>query len=149
MLRIAVISDTHDFFPASLHATLKAADEIWHLGDVCSPSVLDEVSSIGPPLVVVRGNNDWVTSWPESLDLERGGVRFHLVHIAPRRPPVGADALLHGHTHEPSDTRILGTRLLNPGALFRPRGGSTRGFAWLHVGPEAGPDGFTWSRVAI
>ena len=40
MTRIAVISDTHDFVPPGLPARLAAADEIWHLGDVCEPETL-------------------------------------------------------------------------------------------------------------
>ena len=42
-MRIAVISDTHDRYPATLPERLRAADEIWHLGDVCDPEILAEV----------------------------------------------------------------------------------------------------------
>ena len=144
-IRIGVISDTHDFVPAALHGLLADADEIWHLGDVCDPSVLSELSTIGPPLTVVRGNNDWGVDWPLVRLLTRGSFRFQLIHIAPRRPDPGVDVLLHGHTHEPSDERLGGVRLLNPGALFRPRGGSRRGFAWLTVDGT----GYGWKRVDL
>lgn len=59
-MRIAVISDTHDRFPGSLPGRLKAADEIWHLGDVCEPATLVEFQNLGRPLHVVLGNCDWV-----------------------------------------------------------------------------------------
>ena len=55
-MRIAVISDTHDRFPASLPEGLRGADEIWHLGDVCAPETLVEFELLGPPLRVVLGN---------------------------------------------------------------------------------------------
>jgi putative phosphoesterase len=140
-----VISDTHDHVPAVMHELLKEADEIWHLGDVCAGCVLEELETIGPPLVVVRGNNDWNSEWPMQITLQRRGLRCFLVHIAPKRAPAGVDVLLHGHTHEPADYMDQAVRWLNPGALYRPRGGSSRGFAWL----EIREDGWDWTRVRI
>src|SRR4051812_29775682 len=101
-MRIAVIADTHDRYPPTLPARLKGADEIWHLGDVCAPETLVEFEQLGPPLRVVRGNCD-AHPWPLSLDLEREGGRFHLVHIPPRRVPADVSIILHGHTHMPRD----------------------------------------------
>ena len=130
--RIAVISDTHDRCPAALPVLLAAADEIWHLGDVCDPATLVGLEASGVPLRVVRGNND-EHPWPLVLRLERGGRHFHLEHIAPRRAPPGAAFVLSGHTHVPSDTTDgQGVRWLNPGCITRPRA-RVRGFAWLTV----------------
>ncbi|WP_415908998.1 metallophosphoesterase family protein [Oleiharenicola sp. Vm1] len=86
-MRIAVISDTHDRYPADLPARLAAADEIWHLGDVCEPEVLVEFEMLGKPLHVVLGNNEAHNLWPLELTLERAGWRFFLTHIPPRRAP--------------------------------------------------------------
>ncbi len=71
---------------------------------------------LAPNLVVVLGNNDWGLSSPLTLDLERGGERFHLVHIPPRETPEGEGWLLHGHTHVPRDERVGGRRVFNPGS---------------------------------
>src|SRR5882672_12246764 len=101
-MRIAVFSDTHNRYPPTLPERLAAADEIWHLGDVCDPATLVEFEQLGPPLRVVLGNCD-AHPWPLVLDLERGGVRFHLTHIPPGRAPPGARVVLHGHTHVPRD----------------------------------------------
>ncbi|AHF92502.1 phosphodiesterase [Opitutaceae bacterium TAV5] len=132
-MRIAVIADTHDHYPPRLPGLLAGADEIWHLGDVCDPSLLTEFEQLGPPLRVILGNNDGWPAWPLTLDLEREGVRFHLVHIPPRRAPAGIHALLHGHTHVPRDeTDAAGIRWLNPGCISRPRAG-IKSFAWLEV----------------
>jgi putative phosphoesterase len=57
-MRVAVIADTHDRLPAKLPAQLAKADEIWHLGDVCAPAIIDQLSALGPPLRFVRGNCD-------------------------------------------------------------------------------------------
>jgi putative phosphoesterase len=134
-MRIAVLSDTHDRFPAALPKKLRGADEIWHLGDVCEPVLLGEIESLGPPLRVVAGNCD-SHPWPLTLDLERAGRRFHLVHIPPARAPRGAECVLHGHTHVPRDeTDPAGVRWLNPGCITRPRGGAPASFAWLTLAP--------------
>ena len=130
-MRIAVIADTHDKFPADLPARLKDADEIWHLGDVCERETLVEFELLGKPLHVVLGNNDWDAAWPLELTLEREGFRFYLTHIPPRRPPPGVQLILHGHTHVPRDELGLGARWLNPGCITRPNRGAPPSFAWL------------------
>jgi putative phosphoesterase len=145
-MRIAVISDTHDKYPDSLPERLHGATEIWHLGDVCSPDTLVEFEAVGPPLRVVRGNCD-SHSWPLALNFTRGGVRFHLTHIPPARPPAGAQVILHGHTHVPRDeTDPLGVRWLNPGCITRPNRGAPASFAWLAIGPGGS---IQWELVRI
>lgn len=145
-LRIAVIADTHNRYPASLPERLGEADEIWHLGDVCTPSTLVEFERLGPPLRVVLGNNDDWPAWPLTLDLERGGARFHLVHIPPMRAPKGCHAVLHGHTHVPRDEVHGSVRWLNPGCVSRPNRGAPPSFAWLTVHPNGA---FDWKRVLL
>ena len=131
-MRIAVISDTHDRVPPRLPAKLRGADEIWHLGDVCAPGVLEEIEQLGPPLRVVRGNCDTNEDWPLALELERESVRFFLTHIPPEggRLPTSAQVVLHGHTHIARDEMLAGVRWLNPGAITKPRAGSAS-WAWL------------------
>ena len=132
-MRIAVFSDTHDRYPSALPRQLRHADEIWHLGDVCAPETLVEFEQLGPPLRVVAGNCD-AHPWPITLDLEREGRRFHLIHIPPSRTPAEAGFILHGHTHVPRDeTDQAGVRWLNPGCITRPNRGSPPSFAWLTV----------------
>ena len=132
-MRIAVIADTHDKFPPFLAAPLRAADEIWHLGDVCRPEILYEIQQLGPPVHFVRGNNDWTMEWPLTRTLERGGLRFHLIHSPPRRPPGECDVILHGHTHVPRDETISGIRYLNPGCITRPNRGAPASYAILEI----------------
>jgi len=140
-MRIAVISDTHDRYPADLPGRLAAADEIWHLGDVCEPEVLAEFEMLGKPLHVVLGNNEAHNLWPLELTLERAGWRFFLTHIPPRRAPRGAHFVLHGHTHVPRDeVDAAGVRWLNPGCVSRPNRGAPASFGWLVVEPERRPE---------
>jgi len=103
-MRIAVVTDTHDRLPESVCAAIRGADEIWHLGDVCSPVILVMLERIAP-VRVVRGNCDSESEWPLTLDFTLGGIRFHLEHI--------------------------GVRFLNPGCITRPNRGAPASYAWL------------------
>jgi len=132
VIRIAVISDTHDWMPPGLPQRLAGADEIWHLGDVCEPDTLAELGLLGKPLHVVLGNNECHHFWPLELTLERAGRKFFLTHVPPARAPAGVAIVLHGHTHVPRDeTDENGVRWLNPGCISRPKQGRRAGFAWL------------------
>jgi uncharacterized protein len=145
-MRIAVISDTHDRFPASLPKRLEKADEIWHLGDVCAPCTLAEFEKLSRPLRVVAGNCDSYP-WPVSLDLELEGTRFHLVHIPPRMAPKGSRIILHGHTHVPrNELDERGVHWLNPGCITRPNRGAPASFAWLTLMPGKPPQ---WELVRV
>ncbi len=121
---IGVIADTHDRWIPHVAKLFANVDEIWHLGDVCQEPILDELRAINPRLSVVLGNNDFDLHSPMTLDLERGGERFHLVHILPRRMPPAADWLLFGHTHRPTDEMHENIHLFNPGSAGRANKGA-------------------------
>ena len=135
-LRIFVLADTHDRLPANLEALAKEADEIWHLGDVCDPAILEMIETFGPPVTIVRGNCDSNSEWPLVVDLERNGVRLRLVHIPPERAPANVYVLLHGHTHVPRQERVEGVLFLNPGCVTRPNRGAPASVASLEIAPE-------------
>lgn len=133
-LRIAVIADTHDFFPDALAVEIATADEIWHLGDVCHSGILEKIQQLGPPVTVVKGNNDLFQPWPMDVSVKRNGASFRLIHIPPAPAKLGStDVLLHGHTHVPRDEMISGVRVLNPGAVGKANKGAPRSYAWLHL----------------
>ncbi|WP_235833662.1 metallophosphoesterase family protein [Aeromicrobium chenweiae] len=133
MLRVAVVSDTHaprfwKAMPPAVAAQLTDVDVILHAGDVCVPSVLDELAAYAP-VHVVAGNNDGpdVSAWgaPETLELELDGVRIAMIHDSgPKQGRAGrmrrrfpdADLVVFGHSHIPWDTEEDGQRLLNPGS---------------------------------
>ena len=132
-MRILVLADTHNHLPPKLDELAAGVDEIWHLGDVVAPSLLDSIGKIGPPVTIVRGNCDTSFDWPLLVDLERNGVRFRLTHIPPDRPPENVDVLLHGHTHVPRDEMLGGVRFLNPGCVTRPNRGAPASTAHLEI----------------
>jgi hypothetical protein len=144
-MRIAIIADTHDRFPAHVGAAIAGADEIWHLGDVCDESVLATVQQLGPPVRVVRGNCDSCPDWPQALEFEMEGFRIFLTHIPPRAAPPGVDLLLHGHTHVPRHERSGGATFCNPGCITRPNRGAPASYAWLTLTRGRAPE---W-RIAL
>jgi uncharacterized protein len=133
MLRILVLADTHSKLPQIILDLARDADEIWHLGDVCEPTITDDLEAIGPPLTVVRGNCDWNSDWPLVVDLKRDDLKFRLQHIPPEVPPDDVDVILHGHTHVPRNEKRRGVLFLNPGCVTRPNRGSAATAAWLEV----------------
>jgi putative phosphoesterase len=131
--RIFVLADTHNRLPESVKEMAKDADEIWHLGDVCAETILDELRAIGPRVTLVRGNCDSNSEWPPVADLVRGGLKFRLQHVPPDQPPDDVDVLLHGHTHVPRNERRRNVLFLNPGCVTRPNRGSPPSVAWLEI----------------
>ena len=132
-LRIFVLADTHNRLPESVVKLAGEADEIWHLGDVCAESILDELRSIGPAVSVVRGNCDSNFEWPLVLNLTREGLKCRLQHIPPRQPPDDVAVLLHGHTHVPRNERRGTVLFLNPGCVTRPNKGAPPSVAFLEI----------------
>ncbi len=139
-MRIAVISDTHDYLPQKVVDAIRDADEIWHLGDVTDPGIIDELRSLGPRVRVVRGNCDACHDWPWTADFELCGQVIHLEHIPPRQPPSRMDLLLHGHTHIPRDEVVRGTRFLNPGTVGKATKGAPPSFGWLTLADGEEPE---------
>jgi putative phosphoesterase len=133
-VRILVLADTHNHLPPKLDELAAGADEIWHLGDVVAPSLLESIRAVGPPVTIVRGNCDANREWPLIVDLKRNGVRFRLIHIPPKQAPPETDVLLHGHTHVPRDEVLGGVRFLNPGCVTRPNRGAPASVAHLEIG---------------
>ena len=132
-LRIFVLADTHNRLPETVREIARTADEIWHLGDVCAESILDELRAIGPRVTVVRGNCDSNFEWPLVVDLVRGRFKFRLQHVPPDHLPDEVDVVLHGHTHVPRHEKCGNVLFLNPGCVTRPNRGSPPSVAWLRV----------------
>jgi putative phosphoesterase len=128
-----VLSDTHaprrwKTCPPRVAKHLELADVILHAGDVCVPSVLDELAEYAP-VHVVAGNNDGpeVAAWgaPETLELDLDGLRIAMIHDSGqadgraarmhRRFPT-ADLVVFGHSHIPMDVTGAGIRIFNPGS---------------------------------
>lgn len=144
--RIGILSDTH--MPGSLRemwpevgAAFEGADLILHSGDICLPTVLDQLERWAPVLAA-RGNNDLFAPGDERVAdvqwLDVHGFRIAMVHdMEPEDEPVAelrrkylkgaeADVMITGHTHfERLDWRD-GVLQVNSGSAVHPHLWSTR-----------------------
>lgn len=132
-VRVVVLADTHaprrwDQCPSAVAAYLRRTDLILHAGDVCTATVLDELSGYAP-VRAVRGNNDGqdVAAWgaPDICELDLTGLAVAMVHdsgAATGRPArlrrrfPAAQLVIFGHSHIPLDQTTDGVRIFNPGS---------------------------------
>ncbi|HEY8549901.1 MAG TPA: metallophosphoesterase family protein [Vicinamibacterales bacterium] len=119
---IGVISDTHGLLRPEAEAALAGADLIIHAGDVGGAEILDALRRIAR-VVAVRGNVDtdaWGRTLPMTELVEHAGVSIYVVHriddldIEPAA--AGVQAVIYGHSHQPSIERRRGVLHLNPGS---------------------------------
>jgi uncharacterized protein len=120
MMRIGLISDTHNLVRPEALEALAGVEHIVHAGDICKRDVLDTLASLAP-LTVVRGNNDvaeGVAALPEQVRVELGGVVFYVVHDIADLPGQldGVDVVVTGHSHKPLIERRNGVLFVNPGS---------------------------------
>jgi putative phosphoesterase len=132
-MRVVALSDTHaprfwKACPPAVARQLELADLILHAGDVCVPSVLEELAAFAPVRAVL-GNNDGpeVAAWgaPGTAEFEIDGLAVAMIHDSgprtgrlPRLRKRFPDAALvvFGHSHIPLDESADGFRILNPGS---------------------------------
>ena len=117
---VGVISDTHGLLRPEAAAALRGCDAIVHAGDIGKAQVLDELRAIAP-LTVIRGNVDkWADDLPDTEVLALGGRHFYVIHdvhdldLDPQA--AGFDAVISGHSHQPSISYREGVLYLNPGS---------------------------------
>ncbi|MHA3703329.1 metallophosphoesterase family protein [Jatrophihabitans sp. YIM 134969] len=133
MTRVGLVSDTHaprywKRLPPRVAAAFDGVDLVLHAGDVCEPSVLDELAQLAP-VHVAHGNNDGaaVAAWgaTEVVEVEVGGVAVAMVHDSGPRDGRGARLLrrfpgaalvVFGHSHIPWDVTTGAQRAVNPGS---------------------------------
>ena len=122
MLRIGLISDTHGLLRPEATAFLRGCDHIVHGGDIGRPGILEVLAALAP-LTAVRGNNDrgaWAGPLPETVLLELGGVRLHVLHdlaqLALDPAAEGVRVVVSGHSHKPGVAERGGVLFVNPGS---------------------------------
>ena len=121
-IQIGVISDTHGLLRPTAVEALAGSALIIHAGDVGKPEILVALREVAP-VVAVRGNVDrgaWAWELPEREVAEVGQVRLYVLHDLAMLDldPVAAgfQAVISGHSHQPSIEHRDGVLYLNPGS---------------------------------
>jgi putative phosphoesterase len=116
------VSDTHGLVRPELLEALAGVEMIIHAGDIGGPAVL-EMLQVCAPVVAVRGNMDggpWAVGLSETEVIEIGGSLLYVLHDAGAidldPASAGFQAVISGHSHEPSARRYKGVLFLNPGS---------------------------------
>lgn len=141
-MRILVVSDNHGNKKVLEDILKKEVFDISiHLGD----SELSETFMKNNFTYYVQGNHD--SYLPESIVEEIDGIKFSMCHghligisVFNRDLPAykcldncGADVMLHGHTHIFEDRKVLGKRIICPGAVSLSRGPEGNGYAIIET----------------
>jgi putative phosphoesterase len=167
LLTAGVVADTH--IPdrvAELHPLLipklreAGVRHIFHAGDICAQSVLDQLSQVAP-VTAVRGNRDVVIGRLQLVEeMELRGVRVAVTHghggfrrylwdkwqfmlfgyVLKRyikmlvRAGRASKVVIFGHTHQPETVWKSGKLLFNPGsASFGAQHDLPPTFGLLHI----------------
>ncbi len=83
MIKIGLISDTHNYLDPQVFEYFEECDEIWHAGDFGTIAIADELKKIAP-LVGVYGNidgQDIRKEYPLHQRFEREGLKIWMTHI--------------------------------------------------------------------
>lgn len=119
---LGIISDTHGLLRPSVLQALGGVDLIVHAGDLGNHETLEALQKLAP-LRAVRGNVDhgeWADGLAETEVVEVGEVLLYVVHdyfeldLDPKA--AGFQAVIYGHSHQPSIQWQNGVLLLNPGS---------------------------------
>jgi putative phosphoesterase len=138
-LTAGVISDTHGVLIPEALKILTGVDLIIHAGDIDTPAVLNDLNRIAP-VVAVQGNMDrgnWASHLCETETIEIGQCLLYVLHDVGKLDldpsAAGMHAVVHGHTHQPSDELQNGVRFLNPGSATHPRRNAPPSLMMLYI----------------
>jgi uncharacterized protein len=156
---VGALSDTHGHLYPRVKQLLMGVDHIIHAGDVGSAQVLAELKALAP-VTAVRGNCDldvWAQALPLRAELELGGVRILVGHIAGRldlkpraadQDEAGFAAMITGHSHMAAMETRNGVLHLNPGSAGPRRYGRPRTVARLTIYPASTDDPGTRAELS-
>jgi putative phosphoesterase len=131
VIRIGVISDTHDHFDPKVRDFFEGVDHIIHGGDIGLPWLILQLEEIAP-VTAVTGNTDESGLHYKPTELVQIGARKFLIHhiVDPKNLDdklkrkiirENPDVVVFGHTHKPFCETIGTTLYLNPGYAGKQR----------------------------
>jgi uncharacterized protein len=142
MLRIGVISDTHNYLDPQVLTLFEGVDHILHGGDIGMPWLILELQTIAPVTAVLGNTDEAGLRFRETEVLDLEGRKFLIHHIV--NPQALADGIrsriqrekpnvvIFGHTHKPFNQLVGSTLFFNPGYAGKSRFGMERSVAILN-----------------
>lgn len=147
-IKILLLSDTHGDIEAIKNITKNIKHDYSIItGDfVCDDSIINKHFTH-----IVRGNNDFYSSYPDYLDFEILGIKFHIEHghllgsyfqlddydfMHKKLLEYKCSVLIHGHTHIPKIFKYKEGIVINPGSTTLPRGGSNPSYGIIEIDNE-------------
>jgi putative phosphoesterase len=141
-MKIGVISDTHGFLDPRVEKMFTGVDHILHAGDIGDPMIELELKFIAP-VTTVLGNTDLGLNFKETEVITLGGKKFLIHHIVNPHDPSEILAtqikrhqpqvVIFGHTHKKYAATVSGIFYFNPGYSGKPKLGTERSLAILHL----------------
>lgn len=141
-MKIGVISDTHGFLDPRVETIFTGVQHILHAGDIGEQMIELELKAIAP-VTVVLGNTDLGMPYRLTEIFAPVEKKFLVQHIVnPTAPDEKLqarltrdkpDAVIFGHTHKKYAETIGDILFFNPGYAGKPRPGTDRSVAILHV----------------
>ena len=141
-LKLGIISDTHGFLDPHVEKIFAGVSHILHAGDIGEPMIELELKFIAP-VTTVLGNTDLGLNFKLTETLTLGGKKILIHHIVnPQEPSEELarqikrhqpDVVVFGHTHKPFAATVGGIFYFNPGYAGKPKLGTERSVAILHL----------------
>ncbi len=133
MMKIGIISDTHNVLRKEVVHDLETCDAIIHAGDITTYNIIEKLQSIAP-LYIVRGNNDTL-DLPETLNFKILDYSFYLTHQK-KILVTDVDFYIYGHSHQYTCEKKENVVYLNPGSCGRRRFSLPLTYAILYLEKE-------------
>jgi hypothetical protein len=141
-MRVAVLSDTHNYLDPCIPQLFAGVDHILHAGDIGLPAIILQLEQVAPVTAVLGNTDDPGLHYRQTEVVEIAGRKFFVQHIVNPHSPADLlktrlarerpDLVVFGHTHKPFCETIGGTLFFNPGYAGKPRFGLERTVAILH-----------------
>ena len=147
-MKILIVSDSHVNNNIVIQAVQKEKpDMLIHLGDIENDThQIEQALGTEKPSIYIRGNCDYYDRElkPQAV-FNLMGHRFFATHghmygvdygydrLVYAAKEKDCDVVLFGHIHKPVDEEVGDVRVLNPGSISRPRGGSSRSYILMEL----------------
>jgi hypothetical protein len=151
-MKVLVISDSHRDTQSVIDVIEKEKPEMLiHLGDLeTDTSEIEEAMQVPVhPCIFIRGNCDgYERNLKPVAVFDLCGHRFFCTHGHSQGVYMSYDNLIYsaeendcdialfGHIHQPVDETFGDVRILNPGSISRPRGGSRKSYIVMEMSED-------------